>query len=128
MRQYYLTELTHNGAEALDACALGYHFASMWEIAAPSNLKYNVDLGHQWGDAGQGPPSGRVGWVRTGYLDSTGVTPGRANCDVWTSDSGIDDGTVAILNSNWTASVEMGVWAVYAYDCAQKHQVWCIED
>ena len=39
MRQYYVTTTYHYGADADDACASGYHMASLWEIMDPSNLK-----------------------------------------------------------------------------------------
>ena len=34
-RKFYLTQTTHNGAQALSACAPGYHMASLWEINEP---------------------------------------------------------------------------------------------
>jgi hypothetical protein len=87
-RQFYLTTGTSNGAQALTACAEGYHFASVWEIADPSSLKYNTSLGRLSADSGAGPPTGIPGlgvtftvrgWVRTGYVPSTGATAGHGN-------------------------------------------------
>ena len=57
MRQFYLTEAVVQGDQPITACAAGYHFASFWEIADPSNLKYNTTLGYTWSDSGQGPPA-----------------------------------------------------------------------
>jgi hypothetical protein len=137
-RQYYLSKTMRNGAQALDACADGYHFASLWEIADPSALKYAPRLGQTATDSGAGPPTGirgfsitipARGWVRTGYLDSTGVTPGRANCDVWTSDSGTNDGTTVHLPSDWASgSQKVGVWIAESYACNSNIRVWCVQD
>ncbi len=55
-RKFYLTKTYHNGAQALSACATGYHMASMWEIHQPSNLRYDTDLGFIVADSGFGPP------------------------------------------------------------------------
>jgi plastocyanin len=68
MRQYYLTQTFHRGAEADGAGvgADGYHFASLWEIMDPSSLKYDTTLGKTSDDSDQGPPTYQsVGWVRT---------------------------------------------------------------
>jgi hypothetical protein len=127
MRQFYLTTSTLQGNQALTACAPGYHMASLWEIADPSNLKYNTSLGAVWDDSGQGPPSFESGWVRTGYQSNTGDTPGQANCALWTSSSG--NGTAAMLHDDWTGGYQnMGVWTVYASSCSSYPHVWCIED
>ena len=55
-RSFYLTKTTHTGAQALAACAEGYHMASLWEILNPSNLRYDTELGVVVGDSGFGPP------------------------------------------------------------------------
>jgi len=88
LRGYYLTQGTYNGAEAdgtdgngAGVCASGYHFASLWEILDPSNLKYNTTLGYTQADSGQGPPTNALGWVRTGYLSNTSTTAGQGNCN-----------------------------------------------
>lgn len=127
MRQFYLTSATPDGNEVLGACAAGYHMASLWEIADPSNLKYNTDLGTHLLDSGQGPP-GTPGWVRTGWTSGTDVT-GRANCSLWTSDSSGDSGSYALLHSEWDGDRdELGVWTVSTGICSGERRVWCIED
>ena len=79
VRQYYLSRLYVRANEALSACAEGYHFASIWEIADPSALEYNTALGLPSPDSGQGPPTAinlwgnpfvTHGWIRTGYASS----------------------------------------------------------
>jgi hypothetical protein len=132
MRQYYLTELEYKGDEVLTACAAGYHMASLWELADPSNLKYNTTLGYTQTDSGQGPPtfySGVLGWVRTGYVAYTAGDAGKANCDLWTSASSSHRGTNAYLHSDWTGGVQnIGVWSVGHGGCQIENHVWCIED
>jgi hypothetical protein len=129
MRQFYLTLAAVDGADALTACAAGYHMASLWEIADPSNLAYNTALGRTRPDSGQGPPTSRSGWVRTGY-DSYSASPsGNANCEAWTSAYSGSTGSQVYLPSDWTAGDEdMSVWGVNPGPCHTGHPVWCIED
>lgn len=135
LREYYLTQSTYNGADAdgtdgngAGVCADGYHFASLWEILDPSNLKYDTDLGRTQADSGQGPPTLSYGWVRTGYSSSTSSTPGWGNCNAWTSSSGEHSGTTAYLPRDWTAGRDIYVWEVYAPRCNVNRYVWCVAD
>jgi len=135
MRQYYLTTTSYNGADAdgtdgngAGVCADGYHFASLWEILDPSNLKYNTDLGYTQDDSGQGPPTYVFSWVRTGYGSSTAATPGQGNCNAWTSSSSGDSGTLLTLPLGWTTGQDIHVWWLDSYPCALYLNVWCVED
>ena len=139
LRGYYLTTATYNGADAdgtdgngAGVCAEGYHFASLWEILAPSNLKYNTDLGMVRDDSGQGPPTLPFagGWVRTGFGRSGSTTPGVGNCDGWDSSSDSDWGTLARLPSYWTAGQDIHVWQVDTVTCNTDVlvRVWCVAD
>jgi hypothetical protein len=135
MRQYYLTTTYHNGAGAdgtdgngAGVCADGYHFASLWEILDPSNLKYDTGLGVTRDDSGQGPPSYLGGWVRTGYASSTDSIPGWGNCNTWTSSDSGDRGTYAYLPRDWTEGGDIYVWEVYAPQCNLNGYVWCVAD
>ena len=138
MRQYYLTTTSYNGADAdgtdgngAGVCADGYHFASLWEILDPSNLKYNTTLGYTQADSGQGPPNGRLAWVRTGYGSSTAATAGLGNCNAWTSSEITHYGTYAYLPSYWpNPSVDIHVWATDESLCDPEKSwgVWCVED
>ncbi len=135
LRGYYLTQSTYNGAEAdgtdgngAGVCASGYHFASLWEILDPSNLKYDTDLGYTQDDSGQGPPSMSWGWVRTGASASISITPGSGNCGVWTSSSSDYGGTIAQLPSNWGAGQDIHVWEVDSAFCSNYLFVWCVAD
>ena len=135
LRGYYLTQSTYNGADAdgtdgngAGVCAGGYHFASLWEILDPSNLRYDTDLGRTQDDSGQGPPTLSYGWVRTGYSSSTSSTAGQGNCNAWTSSSGEHSGTTAYLPRDWTAEQDIYVWEVYAPRCNVNRYVWCVAD
>jgi hypothetical protein len=137
MRRYYVTQTNHNGAEAdgtdgngAGVCASGYHFASLWEILDPSNLKYDTDLGLTVDDSGQGPPSYSVhwGWVRTGYYSSTSSTAGYGNCNVWTSSNNSHSGTCVCLPGDWQAGQGIHVWEVTWAPCGFSFYVWCVED
>jgi hypothetical protein len=140
MRQFYLSRTLATGMEAGTICAEGYHFASLWEIVDPSNLRYNPSLGMTSSDSGAGPPSVIVvrplpipiparGWVRTGYTSSTSTTPGRGNCDVWSSEDGAHSGTVVHLVSEWDiGGQDIGVWNVDVAACDNDVRVWCMQD
>ena len=127
MRGYYLTTSVYRGAGALTACAEGYHFASLWEIIDPSNLKYDTTLGKTRDDSGQGPPV-YLGWVRTGYVSSVSSTAGTGNCNAWTSSGVYDQGTEARLPTDWTAGQGIHVWEVFTNSCNNWVSVWCVED
>ncbi len=128
MRQYYLTTSDYTGADADDACASGYHMASLWEILDPSSLKYNTTLGRTRGDSGQGPPAALGGWVHTGYSSSTSATPGWGNCNAWASSDGGHRGSTASLSRDWSTGGDFQVWNVGTYSCSTDYEVWCVED
>jgi hypothetical protein len=106
--------------------------ASLWEIMDPSNMEYNTSLGATTVDSGQGPPSWPFwGWVRTGYSSDNSTTPGRANCNGWTSTTG--KGTYAALTDAWTSGLaDIHVWDVDTgggtWDCSANFRVWCVAD
>ena len=137
IRGYYLTKKidSYLGSQAggingdgAGVCACGYHFASLWEILDPSNLKYNTNLGYDQDDSGYGPPSFISGWVRTGYSSNNNSNPGQANCNNWESTDGV--GTIISLSSDWTNSDErdISVWDAALEGCNETVQVWCVED
>ena len=126
MRQYYISWGWYSATDTPNGCAPGYHFASLWEIADPSNLKYNTSLGRSKDDSGEGPPSGYYARVRTGFSADNSSTPGRANCNGWTSTAGY--GTKAALLASWSSSPDIGVWDVTVTECDVTSTIWCIED
>jgi hypothetical protein len=137
MRQYYLSRSYVQGDRALSVCADGYHFASIWEIADPSNLKYNTALGLVSDDSGQGPPTAikflgnptpALGWVRTGYSVSALGTTGQANCNAWTTQGSLASGTVAGLPTDWAGGQDIGAWEAETRGCSILTNVWCVQD
>jgi hypothetical protein len=130
---FYLTVAKYYGDEPLTACAPGYHMASLWEIADPSNLRYDTTLGVTSADSGSGPPTGPpqeyVGWVRTGYHSpDVSAYPGLANCNAWTSSNGVHNGTAVGLPYNWQTSVgDVGPWTAGITSCGgTQWRVWCV--
>ncbi len=130
MRQYYLSTSNYTGgnADGTDACAGGYHFASLWEILDPANLKYNTALGYVRADSGQGPPSYIEGWIRTGSTSSDDSTPGLGNCSAWGSSDGAQYGTTVRLPDDWDAATDIHAWDASTYSCAFPIRVWCVAD
>jgi hypothetical protein len=133
LRQYYMTANTHNGANALSACADGYHMASLWEIYDTSNLSYNTSLGKTTGDSGLGPPTYDPGWVRTGWIgiQSGQNKSGIANCVAWMSANGSLYGSVARVQPDWEndhGPYLFPNWQTATYTCDTYMHVWCVEN
>jgi hypothetical protein len=104
-KKYYQTKSTHPGNTALAACATGYHMASLWEIFDTNSLTYDTTQpdANTGADTGAGPPSGTVGWMRTGNPVAEGAYMlGSANCDAWTNGT-TSYGTIAQLTTAWDA-------------------------
>ena len=129
-RNFYLTTTEHNGSQALTACAEGYHMASVWEILDPSNLRYDTALGFMQQDSGFGPPTGRSGWIRTGYFATDFGTPGNANCRAWTNASNANTGTLVVLGGMWdsTNAKAISPWETSELACHLTNHVWCVQD
>jgi hypothetical protein len=128
-RRFYQTTTTHNGANALGACAAGFHMASLWEIRATVELAYDTALGFTSGDSGEGPSTSFRAWIRTGSIANTGSGAGFANCDAWSSSSASHSGTVIRFSDNWD---DPGITAspaqILLSDCSLARPVWCVED
>lgn len=130
-RRFYVTGSYLYDNQALTACTAGFHAASLWEILDVSNLRYAGELPGAAirDDSGSGPPSGMVGWVRTGYDSSGSSTVGTGNCENWTSASSISHGTAARLTNTWeTPPDPVGLWSLEGYSCDTNVRVWCVED
>jgi len=135
-RRFYLTQSAHNGTQAVLACAVGFHFASMWELQDPSHLEYDVARGVTSPDAGLGPPTSLAeGWIRTGRAStSSNGRQGVDNCNAWSSSSG--QGTVAGLDTagNWlngwdtVPQSRVEPWDPDLQNCSDPKHVWCVED
>lgn len=136
-RRFYVTKNLVSADQALTTCASGYHFASLWEIADPSNFKYDTTLGITSPDSSQGPPTaipffaGALtvrGWVRTGFINSTSAIAGHANCSGWSSANDTYSGTTIGLPSTWTDNPDIGVWNATTQFCDSLQRVWCVQD
>ena len=132
-RGYYLTQDLWDGSHARDACAEGYHMASLWEIHDTSNVRYETALGFMQADSGSGPPTGfsAEGRVRTGAASSGDTGPGAANCNAWTSNSSGTVGTTALLSTGWSSSevaIRISPWQARLANCSVNLPVWCVQD
>jgi len=134
-RRFYLTQAQHQGNAALNACATGFHMASLWEIFHMSVLRYDTSLGWTQPDSGAGPPTGTGGWVRTGGFDSVSGESGTPTCNVWASNSPLDQGTIVGLLSGWGMNLISPIipWGAVStsignISCNQLRPVWCVED
>lgn len=134
---FYLSAL-HDGSDADIACDSGFHFASLWEIMDPSNLRYDPVRGLTRADSGLGPPVGwdAWGWVRTGNVADVQNAAGEANCTSpvflapWTSNSTEHFGTVARLEPylNGDRATYPQPWSLGSLMCWSQNGSWCVED
>jgi hypothetical protein len=145
---YYLTKTKHNGAQAVTACAAGYHMASIWEIHDPSALRYNMVFGYTTDDSGLGPPIAK-GWIRTGRGAFGGDSGSSSdlyvrpltNCVAWTSADATDFGKLVNLylpgsevppdipNSGiHIPEPDMPPWQSWSSSCNTNNRVWCVQD
>ena len=130
-RSFYVTRTTHDGSQALTACANGYHMASIFEIVDTANLRYNPELGGTAQDSGFGPPAGgsSEGWIRTGGGGSNSESVGLGNCNAWSSASTNDWGTIIKLDSPFDGpATRISPWLSFTTTCNARPQVWCVQD
>ncbi len=127
---FYLTNTAHDGIGALTACLDGYRMASLWELMDTSNLTYDTGRGMVGADSGSGPPSGVMGWMRTGYWLPDGVdSAGVGNCQAWTSNSPDDHGSLMYLTFGWSEpATAAGPWKSVGRvnSCDRTYRVWCV--
>ncbi len=112
--------------------------ANLLEIFDPTKLAYDATLGfvdiEMPGeptvvyDVGSGPPTVALGWVRTGAPASTSFIAGVANCNLWTSTTPGEAGTVATLSLSSFPGTTIGPWTLQAVGCGASTHVWCVED
>ena len=135
-KMYYLTVTGITGSDAITACDSGFHMASISEIQDPSNLQYVTSTpvyDSIVDDQGLGPPSNRMGWVRTGGYPLTGFPD---NCNFWQSSSDQQRGTTMSLyspilgdaNPELHASDPTTWWHKVQQMCSVPEPVWCVED
>lgn len=127
-KRFYLSQTTVQGNTALTGCAAGFHMASMWEIFDPSTLVYDKALGEGGGDAGEGPPTDHLGWIRTGWVAVDSAIAGEGNCKAWSDTTGF--GSIAAPHPNWESGApdDIPPWNTDLAACLSNIRVWCIQD
>lgn len=132
-RRFYLSTTAHNGANALTACAPGFHMASIWEIFDSTQLSYDTFLGITVEDSGMGPPTDRPGWIRTGKPDNILVsTPGGHSCMGYSTTEGL--GTTVRFSHAWgtdfsgSSDLKFPWFTGSTASCNSEPKVWCVED
>jgi len=128
LKLYYLTASSFAGDVATQACATGYHMASIAELSDLGNHRYVIfdpDAYKANGDQGHGPPTNIYGWLRTGE-----TTSATSNCSLWKSTSSGDTGLTAAITINigGAPSVQALVWDLESDSCTATNHVWCVED
>jgi hypothetical protein len=130
----YLTTTTHNGANALTACAAGFHMASLPEIFDQTSFEYDTTRGYTTADSGNGLPNA-FAWVRTGFpQNSAPVDPTESvNCQAWTSTAGgPTQGTTVSLGWPLAALLNNGLAEQWDADastsCSTAQRVLCVQD
>lgn len=132
-KSYYLTPEVFLGNEVVNACADGYHFASLLETRDLSSMVYNFQLGKTWDDSGSGIPSYVEGWIR-----ADGEGP---NCDNWNAtEAKLGPAGVLVPHEIYLFDPpppgEGGDqpdppgdgWEYHAVGCWDPHPVWCVSD
>jgi len=128
-RRFYLTTTRHQGADALNACAPGFHMASYWEIRETAALRYDHVRGYRGFDSGFGPPA-VAGFIRTGAeVDLVTNSPGAASCRGWTSVLATERGSSVALGQSWTLMPVSSIlpWNAGNTTCESQGRVWCVE-
>lgn len=142
-RRYFITDAEYYPSTifAAKACGTGFHFASLFEILEPSGLLYDTKNPLAFYqpssyDQGSGPPTFRIGWIRTGFARFADTNaPGQSNCNSWTTNNVEAFGTAVTLSGAWNNlyALEDAIpiapwWIATAYQCSQQLSVWCVSD
>ena len=131
-----ITVASFTGGDAITACDSGFHMASISEIQDPSNLQYANRSTAAYDSLvdGQrlGPPSDRMGWVRTGSFLPAGVPD---YCDFSMSSFEQQTGTTMSRRTLWDhpstelqASAAPSWWYTTQESSSQPESVWCVEN
>jgi hypothetical protein len=137
-KMYYLTVTSFTGSSAITACDSGFHMASISEIQDPSSLQYATRSTPAYDapayDQAFGPPSGHMGWVRTGSFSIEGVPD---YCDFSMSSFDQQSGTTVSFHTPiWGDSYmdpfpsdpTTGGWQMAQVSFSLPEPVWCVED
>lgn len=135
-RSYFLTIDKFKGDQVFNACPVGFHFASYYEIKNGA-LVYNNDIGYS-PHQGKGPPSywpsggaigfDAIGWTKMNHEPSP---LNIRNCNDWTSDQNTifdpDSQTDVNLSGPVMFLNELD-WFVTDDFCGLDNRVWCVSD
>jgi len=126
-RSFYLTVDAYQGDSAKTACAVGYHFASISELAGWKNMVYNTVLGLTVDDR-EGAVGG-TGWARVVVLNDWD------NCYDWTSNLHDENGlavvgeTAGLSMYRFASDPSSSPWDFSGHQtCNLKLKVWCVSD
>ena len=125
VRQYYLSRSKVPAGEARSACGAGFHMAALTEVAEPSVLQYNLELGLIGGDSGRGPTNDQ-GWLHTAQPKAhdnncTGYTSSEARQSGWVAGLSLPTGT-------FIPQDRLGVWGFRSVPCNSRMSTWCVQD
>lgn len=122
-RSVYLSTTYHQGNEVLDACADGYHFASITELLDIFGMTYNTELGAVGDDSGLGAPLGGEGWVRSAESPEPEVS-----CSFWTSNDVQQTGSATTLWDITDDGRHNPEWLDFDISCDSSWRVYCVSD
>jgi hypothetical protein len=130
-RRFYLSRTDHNGLQAPTGCAVGFHFASLWELFDVTTLEYDTERGRAASDSGSSVPGGIFGWVRIGSSSGGSSGAGDANCADWSGTAG--SGSAVALDDLWQdgnslSPTDLPPWLPAVLPCSTTWSVWCVED
>jgi hypothetical protein len=128
---FYLTQQPVRGDNVLDQCAVGYHFAHVWEIRDFSNLTYDTTLGYTTSESGVAPPA-EFGWVRAGWHGPTCEDfPGEPDAVAWSqADERMGPGGMIEPRQLFDQPAELRIegWDFHHHPCWVPVRVWCVSD
>jgi len=126
-RSFYLTVDRYQGNSTKTACAVGYHFASISELAGWKSMVYNTVLGLTVDDR-EGTMGGE-GWARVVVLNDWD------NCYDWTSNLHDENGLAVVGETAGLSMYRLATdpssspWNFSGHQyCDETLRVWCVSD
>jgi hypothetical protein len=119
-RSVYLTSTYHSGADVANACAEGYHFASITELLGSYNMVYNPTLGTYYEYQAFGMLQGGEAWVKTARAETS--------CVDWTSSDPNENGAVTSLIDLTDDGLHNPQWYDFEASCDSEWRVYCVSD
>ena len=119
-RSIYLTDTYHTGADVANACAEGYHFASITELLGSYSMVYNPTLGTYYENQAFGILQGGEAWVKG--------DPRGKDCEGWTSNDPNVSGAVTSLFDLTDDGRHNPEWLDFEATCDTEWRVYCVSD